>query len=242
MKKTLITLLALAGVTTADTILTFTGNNVGGVNYTAPSWSIDSCDAHAKNSGITLKLQDETSFTLTWTVGGQTYISPDTVEWANTSALTEMNNVLGTTLTNGDVSAITKTCFGNNVTGDSVLTLNLGDSSYSAGDGFTAYLILGQYGSSLNSFTVAGLDNTTISYATATGVGFSSDAAFSGAGAATLVKVTGNLTDDSVVFTTNGHKVGYGMLATKYDVIPEPTTATLSLLALAGLAARRRRK
>ena len=36
--------------------------------------------------------------------------------------------------------------------------------------------------------------------------------------------------------------LGYNDVAIRLEVIPEPATATLSLLALAGLAARRRRK
>ncbi len=39
-----------------------------------------------------------------------------------------------------------------------------------------------------------------------------------------------------------GHGVGTGTVLSKFSIIPEPATATLSLLALAGLAARRRRK
>ena len=44
---------------------------------------------------------------------------------------------------------------------------------------------------------------------------------------------------DSLTLKTND---AYNVVATSYPGIPEPATATLSLLALAGLAARRRRK
>ena len=44
---------------------------------------------------------------------------------------------------------------------------------------------------------------------------------------------------DSLTLTTND---AYNVVATSYPGIPEPATATLSLLALAGLTARRRRK
>ena len=40
---------------------------------------------------------------------------------------------------------------------------------------------------------------------------------------------------------SNGVKVTISDIALNYTAVPEPTTATLSLLALAGLAARRRR-
>ena len=58
---------------------------------------------------------------------------------------------------------------------------------------------------------------------------------------ATIVKVTGELTGDTVGMSfEDGHKAMVSSVA--YSVTPEPTTATLSLLALAGLCARRRRK
>ncbi len=41
---------------------------------------------------------------------------------------------------------------------------------------------------------------------------------------------------------SNGKKVTISDIALNYTAVPEPTTATLSLLALAGLAARRRRR
>ena len=44
------------------------------------------------------------------------------------------------------------------------------------------------------------------------------------------------------MFTTNDNVTISNITLTQLDAVPEPTTATLSLLALAGLAARRRRK
>jgi hypothetical protein len=56
-----------------------------------------------------------------------------------------------------------------------------------------------------------------------------------------IFKVEGTLTDANIVMAqATTAKNGWQTLS--YKVVPEPTTATLSLLALAGLAARRRRK
>ena len=56
-----------------------------------------------------------------------------------------------------------------------------------------------------------------------------------------IFKVTGVLESTSLTMAQGGTaKNGWQTLS--YVVVPEPTTATLSLLALAGLAARRRRK
>jgi len=51
----------------------------------------------------------------------------------------------------------------------------------------------------------------------------------------------GVLTDDNLAALVRSEAAGTGMIQS-YEVIPEPATATLSLLALAGLALRRRRK
>ena len=53
------------------------------------------------------------------------------------------------------------------------------------------------------------------------------------------LKITGVNNAENVVDTDGGF-VHVGSISA--SIIPEPTTATLSLLALAGLAARRRRK
>ena len=56
-----------------------------------------------------------------------------------------------------------------------------------------------------------------------------------------MVRVTGELSDSqAVAFAADASKNGWAMVAAAS--VPEPTTATLSLLALAGLAARRRRR
>ena len=51
-----------------------------------------------------------------------------------------------------------------------------------------------------------------------------------------------SITMSSSQYTNDGTYVGLSGLGLTYQVTPEPTTATLSLLALAGLCARRRRK
>ena len=54
---------------------------------------------------------------------------------------------------------------------------------------------------------------------------------------------TGNITDIAIGGNTgSNYRINSTVHSISYGIIPEPTTATLSLLALAGLAARRRRK
>ena len=86
-----------------------------------------------------------------------------------------------------------------------------------------------------NYFTVVLNDGTTYDFAS------TSDTAYKFSYQDTIsLSVNKNLVDDAYVFTkvlTNTE-----VASIHSQLIPEPTTATLSLLALAGLAARRRRK
>ena len=80
-------------------------------------------------------------------------------------------------------------------------------------------------------------------YYAASDVTFSGDYASVKAGAVALDLADGTIYTKLKIAATGGASVkGIGFVATAAPSVPEPTTATLSLLALAGLAARRRRK
>ncbi len=161
--------------------------------------------------------------------------------WNNTAALEAMNSDLGISATASDLQAIVASgAYQSNAT----LTLDFTNSEdYNDGDTVTIYLTVGSAVSTVTGVTLTGLDNYTISYATADGDGFSSESTFSeGAGSITLLKVTGTLTsDETVTATTDQYKDGFGFVALSASAVPEPATATLGLLALGALALRRRR-
>lgn len=107
------------------------------------------------------------------------------------------------------------------------------------------YALVSNYydGSISLSSSATGLSNLVMSVATADGSGFSS---YTSGAAITMTKDTPflfriqaditNKDDYSLSMTTN-NRGGFALIA----ATPEPATATLSLLALAGPAARRRR-
>lgn len=141
-------------------------------------------------------------------------------------------------------------------------SLTIGDASFVAGEQFTMYVTVGaQAGGSVSLGSLTGLTDVTVSLAGAADSATAwVDVTASSGGSyalgsmtvtgdrttgftygATIVKVTGALTGDTVGMSfEDGHKAMVSSVA--YSVTPEPTTATLSLLALAGLCARRRRK
>ncbi len=182
------------------------------------------------------------------TVGNLYDTSYDVNEaWNNDAALALMNQDLGLTLTANDLMSLNASGNGGS---DATLTLNFTNSAYADYTApITLYFTVGQMVNEgpLISLTLTGISNATYQYATYDGSGFVDNATFSsGKGMSTLIKVTGTLENSNIVtISTNSKKDGFGLVALKgieTGGIPEPTTATLSLLALAGLAARRRRK
>ena len=244
MKKTLITLLALAGVAAAteSTILTF---------GTSPSWATNSWDltalsdndsAGAKTSSLTLS--DATYVSMSRTGGRFGIRGAENIEWTNTSVLDDMNSVLGITLSGQDINALTYTATkaGGST---STLTLNFAENNNIAvGDAMCFFFVVAmsneEVSHNYSGFNIAGLTNSSVRWATATGTGYNESAVDAPNNQLTVIRVTGELESDTVSFSSNNAKNGWSMAS--YTVIPEPTTATLSLLALAGLAARRRRK
>lgn len=237
MKKTLIAIMALASMAHASTIITFGG--LGG-DYSFVT------DAHTINdvTSYSAQLSDGNSFTLTpsasklW--GGAKDGSPEGT-WLNTTALEDLNTTLGTSYSATDFglgSTMYFTAPGNN---NSFSTLTFDFSNANVGDSITMYAMVTACNNNLTNFSVSGLDSLAVSYATNSSDGFSDTAAFSqGVKQITMIKITGEITDSNVVLNPSGNKSGFQSVA--YQIVPEPSTAVLSLLALAGLAVRRRRK
>lgn len=120
------------------------------------------------------------------------------------------------------------------------------DSKLTAGEQFTLYLTVGsQTGGTVSVGDILGLTNVGIYVA---GASDSSTAWMDTTSTSnltahdsTIIKITGELTGSTVSMDlTGGNKPIISTAA--YGATPEPTTATLSLLALAGLCIRRRRK
>ena len=258
MKKTIIALMALAGVAAATTstteIITFsTGDSTAGDYKYGVNFGTDSFDTHNKFNPTFTTAAENVSVRVSSSAANvyttyTSYADPSnpTVYWSNSEALSEMNATLGTSLTLANLDAA-PLAYGGGGGAKGTLTLTFGNDC-SAGETFVGYLLVGAFKSTLSSLTLSGLaEGYTVQYATAQGSGFNDTPTFTeGAHYTTLVKITGAFADNntSVSVTVDGNgsdpRTGFAMAA--YKVIPEPTTATLSLLALAGLAARRRRK
>ena len=259
MKKTLISLIALAGVAAATTstteIITFsTGNDTAGNYRYGVDFGTDSFNTHNKSNPTFTTATEKVNVQVSSSAANvyttyTSYIDPDNpvTFWSNSAAISEMNTTLGTSLTLANMDAA-PLAYGGGGGAEGTLTLTFGDDC-SAGEIFVGYLLVGAFNDTPSSLTdISGLvDGYTVQYATAQGSGFSNTPTFTnGTHYTTLVKITGIFADDNTSFSVrvkgdNGDpRTGFAMAA--YKVIPEPTTATLSLFALAGLAARRRRR
>lgn len=257
MKISVISMVALAGVASAATsqteIITFStgGKEAGGYVY-GVDFGTDSFNTHNKSAPSLTTSAEKVVISLTTSKANtyttySSYADPDNPSafWTNSAALNVMNTELGTSLTLANLDAAPLAYAG---AGGATITMTLDfDSKCKAGETFVGYLLFGSYEKTATNISLTGLsEGYTVEYATAKGSGFSSTASFTsfteGKHYTTLIKVTGTFANDDarVTFTSSDAKGGFAMAA--YKVVPEPTTATLSLLALAGLAARRRRK
>ncbi len=208
MKKTLITLAALAMASTAGAVTTYT----------------DADFVASESSGVStgvLTLDKALTFTQDWTL------------WVEVTVGTGTGNNWGTTIIAGGAdpfnyasgdgnftgsfqawqnAANTETQYKLNTNSASVLS---GDNAWNVGDTytFTVYYLADTQTIGING---SGFDRTN-----------------------TIADTTATI---SQLSTAAYGREGWGLTIKQWDTIPEPTTATLSLLALAGLAARRRRK
>lgn len=139
---------------------------------------------------------------------GKMWMGAITGTWTNTDALDKMNAVLGSSFTAADFgkgSPLKYTASGaQNSTSTLSLTL---PSSYTAGDAIVFYLSVSSNVSTLSNFSVTGLGEATLSYASNNGSGFSSTPTYSnGSSAITIVKVVGKVTSSQVVFASTTAK------------------------------------
>ena len=131
--------------------------------------------------------------------------------WTNISAIDMMNAVLGSSFTAADFSLGSPLKFTATGAGSSTSTVSLTlPSSYAIGDNIVFYLSVSSNSTTLNNFSVTGLAEAAISYASNNGSGFSSTATYSsGTGAITIVKVVGKVTSSPVVFASTTAKNGW---------------------------------
>ncbi len=290
MKKTIVALMALAGVATAGEV-TWTGEGADSKWETADNWSTNT----VPTNGDTIIINDGSSVTWDGVAGGVKYNDSTIWEVTNGSTLT-----LGTKGTNTEaltnnprfdgqfyidatssvtthasflkgVNEIYGTLTINNMfapaTGN--VTLNFGasgvvqfaDGSRNGIEGNNRTFTLGAIldtgsiveGSSY-SYTLEkryliagdnGNDFSTALYQSLTLAGGSITSAADGEALVSTTSLTASETDFGKYILSNdngGVYVQYVKANLVTVPVPEPTTATLSLLALAGLAARRRRK
>ncbi len=245
MKKTLITLLALAGVAIASEPVTFNTNTtitlsnaaILGEHTTSMKWEVIDSKTEAETS-LTNLLKEETYSVLTtnnawYCFSGEANTSVEDGDYS----FTNDTHVLGKKTGGNQGTLLTYTLnvselFSSSYTADyeqtitgvtfTTTTSSLGDNYYTAfvisSDGTATCLREGVGGNSLS--------NTTLS---ASNLELSADDKLM------ILYRQGNNTKTTIT--------GLSIAATgSAALIPEPTTATLSLLALAGLAARRRRR
>ncbi len=229
MKKTLIALLALSGLAMADSVsLTlgtdFTKGSTAGNGYSGISFTVtDDTDRY-------VIMPDLDGKSLTSTVN----LTGISVQFRNDNGTNKIADGLAMVLTDTDhkVLAISSTtnAFETITIGEQSGVINAVCVSF---DGVTintdeqyfAYYVAASTEVNIgNTITAADLASVNLMVR---GTGFSSPA--------TDFAVTKGLTLDGVSYTP------VGAISVSAELVPEPATATLSLLALAGLAARRKR-
>ncbi len=195
-------------------------------------------------------LDDGTVAGLSITGGKFWDYATDTASWTNTVALTDMNQNLGTSITADNITEIKIDATAAQGS-KSTLTLDFSNNTgINTADEVIFYLLVatskdGNNTAIYSNFTVAGLTDAVISWATADGSGYTDNSVT----AVTLpvnnlglIKVEGTLGAETVTFAADAAKNGWAMVA--YNAIPEPSAFGLlaGLGALALVGARRRRK
>ncbi len=252
MKKTLITLLALAGVAAADTVTIAPLTSSEG-------WTV----GHQNTSKSTNAVLDTTAATLTltnadWSRGYGVYTLADAITLTNEADRLTVSFTINTTQLN---SLVTGTLVGS----DKAITLGHGsyaDSGINGGNGIQSGISTDTTGVFYNmqSSNTGGVfvtpdktvDNsftantpltltTTVEWNT-TKSQFVASLSY-GQTSLTSYDLGTSYTLDKLVFSLDGNSTQtVSGVSVSANLVPEPATTTLSLLALAGLAARRRRK
>ncbi|MBS7408140.1 MAG: hypothetical protein KIG47_03385 [Prevotellamassilia sp.] len=238
MKKLyLLFLVMLAGVGSmwaegSKSIVWFGGANAG----SGHEFITDAREVNDKATGFSTQLEDGCTVTFTLTKG-KMWTGGISGTWTNTDALDKMNAVLGSSFTAADFGQGSTLSFTASGAGGSKSTLSLTlPSSYTAGDAIVFYLSLSAKETLLSDFSVTGLDEAALSYASNNGSGFSFTPTYSsGSSAITIVKVVGKVTSSrQVVFASTTDKnawqtVSYRPLtAEEYNAEAKP--AALALL------------
>ena len=238
MKKLyLLFLVMLAGVGSmwaegSKSIVWFGGANAG----SGHEFITDAREVNDKATGFSTQLEDGCTVTFTLTKG-KMWTGGISGTWTNTDALDKMNAVLGSSFTAADFGQGSTLSFTASGAGGSKSTLSLTlPSSYTAGDAIVFYLSLSAKETALSDFSVTGLDEAALSYASNNGSGFSSTPTYSsGSSAITIVQVVGKVTSSrQVVFASTTDKnawqtVSYRPLtAEEYNAEAKP--AALALL------------
>ena len=224
MKKTFITLLALAGIASATTSITLPGNS----DYT---WVAGS-NASGIGKGASAEIVQNLA----------TAIGDDKVGWFAGTGQAYDANAYGS-----DISIISSTSFSfKSRPGLSGEYVALGVTLKEAAESITlTFDTTGKLGYSLWSYdgtTATELVGLTYQGGAGDGIESTYNTADIAAGSTIFAIWTANHPTSS---ETGGQAITVSEIGLSYTAappVPEPATATLSLLALAGLAARRRRK
>ena len=267
MKKTIIALIALAGIASAEYSITTTNSMYTNPNayvyvYTgasnAPSnwdntWNWDcytsATDSEAETGGQYRPVNADPAFIgydFTFVDGKQVLTANDTAITLNTQTWMGSGNrfYLG--------HNVTLQGSNNGFSANNVVTFDFGDF------GGTSVISMGDFwmqpGATVNFTGTITMTDTEFSYTVFTSTNMAQNDGTWNASGVTVTDAQGN----TLQYTTDESKIGtsgYYWLESTYTgqgsantlkivamSVPEPTTATLSLLALCGLAARRRRK
>ncbi len=185
----------------------------------------DSYVLNATNSA-TCNLTDGSVLTMTTTTKfwGTKSDSTLTGTWTNSAALDDMNSTLGSSFVADDFSAGINYCFTAPGNQNSVATLSVDGSLYTADSStITMYVTVAARGYTMNNFSVTGLTDATVSYATNGGDGFSSTAAFSdGAAAITMIKIEGTLNGSDIRMTSTTARNGWQTISYVINDAPAP--------------------
>lgn len=180
------------------------------------------------NANLTA-MPDGTKLTVNWDNGYKTSTFNPSDNWTNTEALSELNSTMGLSLTPDNINSLS---FVGAASATTSITFDFSNTSIGPDVGF--YIFATSTKGAVSGFDIEGMDV----YYTATaaddlGSGF--DNKKGGYQSITLFKIHGALGDSRkvTISTRDGNKAMFSMVS--YSTVPEPATATLSLLALAGL-------